>query len=90
MEVTAYPVRRGTAVIVSVDCLRCSAEPRLRKTQPCPTTSAAVTWQRTVSSWWGEVEEQLDHRQLAYRMSGRLLDDMPQAVPCTGMVSTAR
>jgi hypothetical protein len=30
-------------------------------------------------------EEQLGHRQLAYRMTGRLLDDLPQAVPRSGI-----
>jgi hypothetical protein len=33
----------------------------------------------------GEVEEQLDHRQLVYRMTGSLLDGLPQAIPRSGM-----
>ena len=76
-------VPQSATVSASVDCRRRKAgawpaELRAR-------TSAAVPSQGTDSSPGGDVEERLGHRELAYRMTGRLLDDLPQAVPCSGM-----
>ena len=50
-----------------------------------PAGAARQSFRGTGSSCRGEVEEQLDHRQLAHRMTDRLLDGPPQPVPRCGM-----